>query len=136
MRVRPDPEFLSINKLSPDHTIGLDAKVVTGDEFAGMTTVVVPGRTPLNYVKLDGVLPPPGVKPKRDRKAPAPTNGAAAAEPDSTAIEAAPLESSDGEDGKAAGPTSAGSSPGKSDAQGGTAGRTPRPGARPKKRKR
>ena len=80
--------------------------------------------------------PPPGVKPKRDRKAPAPTNGAAAAEPDSTAIEAAPLESSDGEDGKAAGPTSAGSSPGKSDAQGGTAGRTPRPGARPKKRKR
>ena len=80
--------------------------------------------------------PPPGVKPKRDRKAPAPTNGAAAAEPDSTAIEAAPLESSDGEDGKAAGPTSAGSSPGKSDAQGGTAGRTPRPGAPPKKRKR
>jgi YidC/Oxa1 family membrane protein insertase len=76
--------------------------------------------------------PPPGAKPKRDRKPPTATNGA---EPKSTAIEAAPSEATDERDGKD-GSDSTASGAGKSSARGGTANRTPRPGARPKRRKR
>ena len=76
--------------------------------------------------------PAPGAKPKRDRKPPSAPNGA---EPKSSAVEGAPLESPDGRDA----PNGAGKSTtgvDKSGARGGTANRTPRPGARPKRRKR
>jgi YidC/Oxa1 family membrane protein insertase len=77
--------------------------------------------------------PPPGAKPKRDRKGPSATSGT---EPESTAVEAEPLESDDERDGKAAGSSSTVSGAGKSSARSGPANRTPRPGARPKRRKR
>jgi YidC/Oxa1 family membrane protein insertase len=72
--------------------------------------------------------PPPGAKPKRARKAAAPSDGVVA-DVESGATEVAPIEqASDG--------TAANSEPAKPNASNGAGNRTPRPGARPKKRKR
>jgi hypothetical protein len=67
VRIRPDPEFLRNNRLPPDHTIGLDAKAIGNDEFFGLATTQATGRTPLNYAKVEGALPPANVNTKGER---------------------------------------------------------------------
>jgi hypothetical protein len=51
-QIRPDPAFLQANGLPPNHTISLDAKVMTQEQFFGLATVAT-GRTPLNYTRID-----------------------------------------------------------------------------------
>ena len=66
--VNPDPQFLKTHGLPPDHSIGLDVKVMTPDQFFGMTTAhpgfkpktrgsseMVP-RTPLRFHRLGGTF--------------------------------------------------------------------------------
>jgi hypothetical protein len=51
-RVRTDPDFNLQHGHPAGHTIGLDAKVMTPDQFFGFATTAVPGRTPLSYHSL------------------------------------------------------------------------------------
>ena len=52
-RIRPDPAFLQANGLPPNHTLGLDVKVMTPEQFFGFSTVAPKGRTPLNFTRID-----------------------------------------------------------------------------------
>ncbi len=80
--------------------------------------------------------PPPGAKPKRTPKTPAPSGNGAAAPAGSGAEPASSSLDADGQGTDSGSATARAAKPDRTARGGSSAGRTPRPGAKPKKRKR
>jgi hypothetical protein len=59
-RVRPDPDFARARGMGPNDTLGLDAKVVTPDQFFGLATAKVKGAAPLDLHRIDQQVGPGG----------------------------------------------------------------------------